>query len=99
MPQGRGTMRRWAVIAGSGAILLAISGCAWVRPREERSAASAARSALCQQLSQAAQTAIDHRDYEQARADLERLIVEAPRSAEAFHRLGRVFQFQDRLPE
>ena len=92
-------MRRWPVIAGYGGALLALAGCALVRPRDEDSLAPSSRSAHYQQLSQVAQAAIDRRDYEAARADLEQLVSESPRSAEVHHRLGRVFQLQGRLAE
>lgn len=90
-------MRRWGLIAGCGFVLLAFAGCATVRSRGDRQAPSAEQSALVQQLSQTAQAAIDRRDYPQARADLERLVAESPRSAEAHHRLGRVLQLQGQL--
>ena len=92
-------MRRWGLIVGCGFVLLAFAGCATVRSRDDRDASSAAQSALVQQLSQTAQAAIDRRDYGQARADLERLVVESPRSAEAYHRLGRVLHLQGQFDE
>src|SRR5690349_12732745 len=91
-------MRRRALIAGCGLALLACAGCAMVRPRDDRPSGSPA-SPLCQSLSQTAQEAIDRRDYERARVELERLVAESPRSAGALHRLGRVLQLQGRLAE
>ncbi|WP_406698827.1 tetratricopeptide repeat protein [Singulisphaera sp. Ch08] len=92
-------MRRWGLIAGCGFVLLAFAGCATIRSRGDRDVPSAAQSALVQQLSQTAQAAIDRHDYNQARADLERLVAESPRSAEAHHRLGRVFHVQNQFDE
>ena len=92
-------MRRWPVIAGYGGALLVLAGCALIHPRDEGPLAPSSRSAHYQQLSRVAQAAIDRRDYEAARADLEQLASESPRSAEVHHRLGRVFQLQGRLVE
>jgi tetratricopeptide (TPR) repeat protein len=52
-----------------------------------------------QQISEHAQAAIDHGDYQQARVDLEELVREEPASAEALQRLGTVFQLLGRLAE
>jgi tetratricopeptide (TPR) repeat protein len=87
-------MRRRAVIAGCGAALLATAGCAPVHTRSDRLGLPSAQSSQCHQLSQRAQEAIDHHDYPRARADLELLVAEAPFSAEAHYRLGRVLQLQ-----
>jgi tetratricopeptide (TPR) repeat protein len=92
-------MRRWAVIAGCGAALLATAGCALVRPRRDQPPPSAAQSARCQELSELAQTAIDHHDYPQAQQALEQLAAEAPKLAEAHQRLGMVLQAQRRPAE
>ncbi len=91
-------MRRRALIAGCGAALLALSGCAVLRPRD-RNDAYASQSPQYQLLSQTAQAAIDRHDYEQARVDLVTLVSQVPRSAEAHHRLGRVLQLQGRLED
>jgi tetratricopeptide (TPR) repeat protein len=87
-------MRRRAVIAGCAATLLAIAGCASVRTPCDPAAVPAAQASQCLQLSQGAQEAIDHRDYPRARAMLEALAAQAPFSAEAHYRLGRVLQLQ-----
>jgi tetratricopeptide (TPR) repeat protein len=92
-------MPRGVLFAGCGTALLALSGCVLVHPRINRDDPSAAQAALCQQLSQTAQAAIDRRDYERALSDLGRLVAESPQSAEAYHRLGRVFQILGRLDE
>jgi tetratricopeptide (TPR) repeat protein len=92
-------MRRWAVIAGCAAALLASAGCAFVRSARDQGPTSAAQSARCQELSTLAQTAIDAQDYARAQGALEQLAVEAPQLAEAHQRLGLVLQIQGRLPE
>jgi tetratricopeptide (TPR) repeat protein len=92
-------MQRWAVIAGCGAALLALAGCAFVRTGRDQPAMSAAQSARWQELSELAQTAIDHHDYVRAQGTLEQLVAEAPNLAEAHQRLGLVLQSQGRLPE
>ena len=91
-------MRRRAVIVGYCALLMS-SGCAWLRPREERLLSSSSQTALGRHLSQSAQAAIDRQDYVRARDDLERLVAGSPRSAEAHHRLGRVMQLQGEWAE
>ena len=90
-------MRRRAVIAGCLAALAA--GCAGHRPRADRSGPAADQSAFCQELSRSAQAAIDRNDWSRARADLEQMVAQAPRSAEGHHRLGQVLQAQGRLAE
>src|SRR5262249_4966458 len=99
--QGKGPdrMRRWAVIAGCGAALLAMAGCAFVRPGREHATLTAAQSARCQELSEQAQTAIDRREYPAAQGVLEQLVAEAPHLAEAHQRLGLVFQAEGQLGE
>jgi tetratricopeptide (TPR) repeat protein len=92
-------MRRWAVIAGCGTALLACAGCALVRPQGDRGVSSPARTARCQELSELAQTAIDRKDHARARGALEQLVAEAPRSAEAHHRLGQVLSLEGRPVE
>ena len=91
-------MRRRAVIVGCYALLMC-SGCAWLRPREERLLSSTSQTEQSRQLSENAQAAIDRRDYVRARDDLERLVAGSPRSAEAHHRLGRVLQLQGEWAE
>ncbi len=91
-------MRRRAVIVGCCALLMC-SGCAWLRPREERLLSSTSQTEQSRQLSESAQAAIDRRDYVRARDDLERLVAGSPRSAEAHHRLGRVLQLQGEWAE
>src|SRR5260370_41349831 len=79
-------MRRWAVIAGCGASLLAFAGCAVFRNAGEGRLPSPAQSARCQELSGLAQAAIDQQDYARARVALEQLVAEAPQLAEAQQR-------------
>jgi len=92
-------MRRWAVIAGCGAALLALAGCALVRPQHDHSPTAPAQAARCQELSELAQTAIDQQDYARAQGALEQLVAEAPQLAEARQRLGMVLQVEGRLAE
>jgi tetratricopeptide (TPR) repeat protein len=92
-------MRHWAVIAGCGAALLAVAGCAFVHPARDRGPTSAAQSARCQELSTLAQTALDQKDYARAQGALEQLVGEAPQLAEAHQRLGLVLQAVGRLSE
>jgi tetratricopeptide (TPR) repeat protein len=92
-------MRRRAAIAGWGAALLALAGCALARSRVDPAAPSPAQTARQQQLSQDAQAAIDRRDYQQALALLGQLVAEAPQSPEVRHRLAKVFQLQGQLAE
>ncbi|HEX8202030.1 MAG TPA: tetratricopeptide repeat protein, partial [Isosphaeraceae bacterium] len=89
-------MRRLAVRAGCLAPLL-VAGCAALGGRDDRPTDAQVRRR--QQLSQEAQAAIDRGDLAGARVVLERLVAEAPRAAEAQHRLGRVLQAQGRLRE
>ncbi|MDR3632731.1 MAG: tetratricopeptide repeat protein [Isosphaeraceae bacterium] len=94
-------MRRRAVIAGTLAALLtpALSGCAAFRFHHERNESLPGQNSQCQQLSQSAQAAIDRRDYEAARGELQALVTQSPRSAEAYQRLGRVLQLEGRRAE
>src|SRR5260370_32584677 len=92
-------MRRWAVIAGCGASLLAFAGCAVFRNAGEGGLPSPAQSARCQELSGLAQAAIDQQDYARARVALEQLVAEAPQLAEAQQRLGLVLSVEGRLGE
>jgi tetratricopeptide (TPR) repeat protein len=88
-------MRRLAAIVGCLTALL--GGCAGLRNRADLEATAPDASPYCQQLSQAAQAAIDREDWPQACAELERLVAEAPHSAEARHRLARVLLAQGHL--
>lgn len=94
-------MRRRSLIAGVVAALLlpALSGCALLRFHGERHEPAPEHSAHCQQLSQSAQAAIDRRDYATAQGELQALVLQTPRSAEAHQRLGRVLQLEGRLSE
>ncbi len=86
-------MRARALIAGS---LLGLAvGCASIFHREEPP--SPAELAAVQQESQAAQAAFDLKDWPKAQAALLHLVALVPRSAEAHHRLGRVFQAQEQF--
>ncbi|WP_435009011.1 tetratricopeptide repeat protein [Tundrisphaera lichenicola] len=90
-------MRRSAVIAGCCVALGLLPGCAAVRQRRELAAEAPEMALRRQQLSQAATSAMDRGDYPQARADLEKLLVQTPSSAELHYRLGKVLQFQNDL--
>ncbi|HEV3167324.1 MAG TPA: tetratricopeptide repeat protein, partial [Isosphaeraceae bacterium] len=91
-------MGRGAIIAGCLVTLLA-GGCASLRARWARDAASPELAARCQQLSHEAQAAIDRNDWSGACSNLEQLVAQAPRSAEAYQRLSRVLMAQGRLSE
>jgi len=98
-------MRRGAVTAGIGAALTAVamSGCAAFHPLQiltkDRKSVPPGRSREYQQVSRAAQEAIDRHDDGAARSLLERLVALEPRSPEASHRLGRILQAQGRAAE
>ena len=94
-------MGRRGVIAGCCVALGlgVMPGCAGVRLRREAAVEASAQSPSRQDLSHAATVAMDRRDYVEARADLEMLLAQAPRSAELHFRLGKVLQFQDHLVE
>lgn len=89
-------MRQWAVFAVGLAGL--VSGCAGFARRADPPP-SPAKMAEIQAVSHAAQEAFDRKDYPRAQAELEHLVAEAPRSAEAHHRLGRVLLAQNRPAE
>ena len=91
-------MGRRAVIAGCcvALVLGAFSGCAGVRLRREGEVEPSAQTPSRQDLSHSATVAMDRQDFAQARADLETLLEQSPRSAELHFRLGKVLQFQDR---
>jgi tetratricopeptide (TPR) repeat protein len=92
-------MRRSAGIAGGAAALWALTlpGCAAVRPtlwggsRPPR-AENSPLATRARQLRESAQAAIDRRDGDAALASLRALVQIDPGSAEAHHRLGRVYQ-------
>ena len=89
-------MRRQAVIAvGMAGLAL---GCAGL-PHRAEAPPTPEQMAARQATSQAAQDAFDRKDWAHAQAELERLVVEAPRSAEGHNRLGRVFLAQNRTTE
>lgn len=90
-------MRRRAVIAGGCIVLGLASGCAGWRSRREAANDSPAMAARRMELSQDATAAMDHGDLPRARAGLETLAAEQPRSAELHFRLGKVAQLQGDL--
>ncbi len=89
-------MRRRAVIA-VGLVGL-FPGCSGFGHRNS-APSDPAQMAVIQKVSQAAQEAFDRQDWPLAQAELQRLVAEAPRSAEARHRLGRVLLAQGRTVE
>jgi tetratricopeptide (TPR) repeat protein len=84
-------MGRLAAIA-CGLVLAVAGGCAGLDARADRPTPE--QRLRRQQWSEAAQDAIDREDWASARVLLENLVSEAPRSAEAYHRLGRVLEAQ-----
>ncbi len=90
-------MRRRAVIAGCCLALGVSPGCAGARARRERPEDGPASATARLELSQAATAAMDRGDLSRARADLERLVAQSPRSAELHYRLGKVRQLQGEL--
>jgi tetratricopeptide (TPR) repeat protein len=98
-PKEGGGMGRRAVISGCCVALALMPGCAGVRLHRDRdkTVEPSAQSVSREDLSQAATVAMDKGDYTQARADLERLVGQSPRSAELHFRLGKVMQFQGEL--
>lgn len=87
--------QRRGIAAWSCAVALGIApGCVAARHRREAAAESPAVASARQEMSQAATAAIDRGDYDRARADLETLTGQSPRSAELHYRLGRVLQLQ-----
>jgi tetratricopeptide (TPR) repeat protein len=91
-------MRRRAAIAGCCVALGLASGCGGIRLRRDRANDSPAAIAQRQQASLEATEAMDHNDYGHARAILEKLVAQTPRSAELHYRLGKVEQVQGDLP-
>jgi tetratricopeptide (TPR) repeat protein len=73
-----------------------MAGCAGVKLRRDVVVEPSAQAPSRQDLSHAATVAMDRHDFAQARADLELLLQQSPRSAELHFRLGKVLQFQDR---
>ncbi len=97
-------MRRgpWIAVWGPFLILLAASaGCSFIAARRSdlHDAPTQEQAKSNQQVSERAQAAIDRGDPEQARLELLQLVAQAPRSAEAHQRLGKVLQLQGRLNE
>ena len=96
-------MRRWAMIARLGfslLLLLSESGCGWLSfRRREPQALRPQEMARLQQLSEQAQSAIDHGDLQTAQLALQQLLVLDPQSADATLRLGKVLQLQERFAE
>jgi len=91
-------MRRRAVIAGCCLALGLSPGCAAARLRRDRAAETPEAVSIRRDLRQAASAAMDRGDHAQARADLEQLIGQSPRSAELHYLLGKVLQSQGELP-
>jgi tetratricopeptide (TPR) repeat protein len=91
-------MRHRAVIAGGLAalILATLPGCALLR-RRDRDDGGPAQAIRRQELSEAAQEAVDRRDLPAARGLLAEWLAEQDRSAEAHMRLGQVLQLQGAL--
>jgi tetratricopeptide (TPR) repeat protein len=94
-------MRRQAVIARCGLLswlIAAQAGCSWIALRHDANRAKPTReeAAQIQQISEDAQGAIDHGDYERARVELLQLATQAPESAEALQRLGGVLLLEGR---
>ncbi len=75
------------------------SGCSGVRLRRGADVEPSAQSPSRQDLSHSATMAMDRQDFVRARADLEELLRQSPRSAELHFRLGKVLQSQDRPTE
>ncbi len=92
-------MAAWVLSASLA--LAATAGCSWLglRDRDEHPSPSPEKVEQIQQISERAQAAIDRGDYEQARADLIRLVDEEPDSPEALQRLGSVLMREGRLAE
>jgi len=87
---------RWLIVFG----LLVLSGCrSFSVRRGETNSLAEARAAQTRELSERAQSAIDHGQYDQARAELEQMLQLSPNSPEALYRLGTVFQHEGRLAE
>jgi tetratricopeptide (TPR) repeat protein len=97
-------MRRRAPTAGCGLVLwllTAQAGCNPLGLRRELNyrAPTPEQAARAQEISEHAQQAIDHGNYEQAKVDLLDLVSQLPRSPEAQQRLGTVLQLEGRLAE
>lgn len=91
-------MRRPAVIAVGLIAATLVQGCAGAARRADPPP-TPERLAVIRAASQAAQEAFDRRDWPRAQAELERLVAETPRSAEAHNRLGRVLLARNRPTE
>jgi tetratricopeptide (TPR) repeat protein len=97
-------MRRQAVIARWGLLswlIAAQAGCSWIGHNRDldRGRPTREQAAHFQQISEDAQEAIDHGDYDRARTDLLQLATQAPGSAEALQRLGGVLLHDGRIDE
>jgi tetratricopeptide (TPR) repeat protein len=97
-------MRRGAWIAlfcGLLGLLPVVPGCGWTNARRQspKDAPSPEQAARNQAISVRAQEAVDRGDFEQAKAELNRLLELAPRSPEGHQRLGRVLEMQNRIEE
>jgi tetratricopeptide (TPR) repeat protein len=97
-------MRRRASTAGFGLLLwmlMAQAGCSWIALRRDNDSGppTPQRAARAQEISEHAQQAIDHGDYEQAKVDLLALVCQMPGSPEAQQRLGTILQLEGRLAE
>jgi tetratricopeptide (TPR) repeat protein len=97
-------MRRRAVIAGWGFLLVMVSaqaGCGWgaLRRHVGQEIQTPEQATRTQQTVEHAQEAIERGAYPEARLELVQLVAQAPQSAEARQRLGMVLQLEGRLPE
>ena len=97
-------MRRRAVIAGWGVLLVLLSahaGCGWAALRRNagQEFQTPDQAARTQQTVEHAQEAIERGAHEEARLELVQLVAQVPQSAEARQRLGVVMQLEGRLPE
>lgn len=90
-------MRRRVVGVHLLAALLASPGCSAFRLGQ--GPATPEQVERRRQLSAQAQSAIDARDMASAESLLDQLITEAPKLAEAHHRLARVYALEDRIGE
>jgi tetratricopeptide (TPR) repeat protein len=97
-------MRRRASIAPwyLSLILLSFSGgCSTLSARQGsfQELPTREEATQAQQISERAQEAFDHGDFEQARMELLQLVALSPRAAEAHQRLGKVLELEGRLSE
>jgi tetratricopeptide (TPR) repeat protein len=97
-------MQRRVAIAGWRMLLVLLSaqaGCGWgaLRRHVGQEIQTREQAARTQQTVEHAQEAIERGAYPEARLELVQLVAQAPQSAEARQRLGKVFQLEGRLPE